>query len=350
MVPAATTTPSANGAPHHAATLGVASDDSAHDGRTTASAMPTAPSSGCTPDLPSLANDDAKAIRNFADFKQRHAAPTGKLQRGFGIDDGDNSKNNDDDEYDFDDDDTCIGIVYQVYEDLRRIRKWRNVTVVWSDILGRHYICGTAPAMFDSVFPERRRQTDGSNQNGDVNANDNDSETNGNRDESSVNDSAAGDIDYTQIVIPIGAFENVSPIQLQMFCTQVRRPAPRGPVGNADGNGGPTKTAAATQRKRIEAKEGEEDSRQARCITLAVVDDDSTAAYYRVFSSFDEIVHPQWKRMKKHHDDDGFTGGGGTGAGAPPTRGGTNENGAGTLQQQQEQEAYEDGLDDSDSD
>lgn len=35
-----------------------------------------------------------------------------------------------------------------------------------------------------------------------------------------------------------------------------------------------------------------------RCITLAIVDSDSTTAYYRIFNTFDEIVHPQWKTKK----------------------------------------------------
>jgi hypothetical protein len=35
-----------------------------------------------------------------------------------------------------------------------------------------------------------------------------------------------------------------------------------------------------------------------RCITVAIVDHDSTTAYYRVFERFDEIVHPQWKQKK----------------------------------------------------
>lgn len=347
MVPAATTTPSTNGAPHHVATPGGASDNTAHEGATTASAAPTAPSSGRRAgDIP-LTNDDAKAIRNFADFKRRYAIPADKHHRRLGNDDGNKSNMNYDDEYDFDDDDddTCIGIVYQVYEDLRRIRKWRNVTVAWSDVLGRHYICGTAPVMFDSVFPERRRQTDANNQNGDANVNE--SGANGNSNESNLNAVAAENKDYTQVVIPIGAFENVSPIQLQSFCTHVRRPARRGSWDDADSNGGAAEAATATQRKRMGDNDNDE-NRKVRCITLAVVDDDSTAAYYRVFSSFDEIVHPQWKRMKKHHDDDGFTGGAGARAG-PSSRGGTNETGAGTSQQQQH-EAYEDGLDDSDSD
>lgn len=34
-------------------------------------------------------------------------------------------------------------------------------------------------------------------------------------------------------------------------------------------------------------------------MTVAIVDDDSTTAYYRIFDRFDEIVHAQWKVKKK---------------------------------------------------
>jgi len=39
-----------------------------------------------------------------------------------------------------------------------------------------------------------------------------------------------------------------------------------------------------------------------RCITLAIVDDDSTTAYYRVFTQFAEITHPQWKSKKEKEE------------------------------------------------
>lgn len=35
-----------------------------------------------------------------------------------------------------------------------------------------------------------------------------------------------------------------------------------------------------------------------RCITVAIVDRDSTTAYYRVFNKFEEIVDLQWKQKK----------------------------------------------------
>lgn len=40
-----------------------------------------------------------------------------------------------------------------------------------------------------------------------------------------------------------------------------------------------------------------------RCATLALVDDDSTTAYYRVFVDWEEIVHPQWKESKSAAPD-----------------------------------------------
>lgn len=36
-----------------------------------------------------------------------------------------------------------------------------------------------------------------------------------------------------------------------------------------------------------------------RCVTLALVDDDSTTAYYRAFTTWNEIVHPQWKMKRE---------------------------------------------------
>lgn len=36
-----------------------------------------------------------------------------------------------------------------------------------------------------------------------------------------------------------------------------------------------------------------------RCVTVAIVDDDSTTAYYRIFNRFEEIVHAQWKVKRK---------------------------------------------------
>lgn len=41
-----------------------------------------------------------------------------------------------------------------------------------------------------------------------------------------------------------------------------------------------------------------------RCVTLALVDDDSTTAYYRAFTDWKEIVHPQWKMKKEKGEDD----------------------------------------------
>ena len=41
------------------------------------------------------------------------------------------------------------------------------------------------------------------------------------------------------------------------------------------------------------------DNNKHRCVTLALGDDDSTTAYYRAFTQFNEIVHPQWKTKKE---------------------------------------------------
>lgn len=41
-----------------------------------------------------------------------------------------------------------------------------------------------------------------------------------------------------------------------------------------------------------------------RCVTIAIVDDDSTTAYYRLFNNWDEIVHPAWKAKSKDNDND----------------------------------------------
>lgn len=71
--------------------------------------------------------------------------------------------------------------------------------------------------------------------------------------------------DRTQAIVPIPVFETLSPRILESIGSSIRHPD----------------TGAAL-----------------RCVTIAIVDTDSTTAYYRVFTDFDEIVHPQWKQKK----------------------------------------------------
>lgn len=134
-------------------------------------------------------------------------------------------------------DNYMTSILYQVHEDLQLIRKWTNMRVVKNE--NRVYLAGNAPAEFDSVFPGRE---------------------------------AEKDLDRTQIVVPIPAFQKLSPVNLQELCEECIHPE-------------------------LKVK--------LRCITVAIVDDDSTTAYYRVFDSFEEITHPQWKQKKKRKEDDG---------------------------------------------
>lgn len=133
-------------------------------------------------------------------------------------------------------DNHMTSILYQVYEDLQLIRKWTNMRVVKNK--NRVYLAGNAPAEFDSVFPGRE---------------------------------AEKDLDRTQIVVPIPAFQKLSPVNLQELCEGCIHP---------------------------------ELKIKLRCITVAIVDDDSTTAYYRVFDTFEEITHPQWKQKKKRKEDD----------------------------------------------
>lgn len=72
-------------------------------------------------------------------------------------------------------------------------------------------------------------------------------------------------MDRTQVIVPMSSWDEVRPTQLQRLCKTCVHP---------------------------------ETGKELRCITLAIVDDDSTTAYYRIFNKWDEIVHPQWK-MKK---------------------------------------------------
>jgi Sen15 protein len=71
--------------------------------------------------------------------------------------------------------------------------------------------------------------------------------------------------DRMQAVVPVPTEAHLTPRILAQMCTGMRHP---------DTNG------------------------ELRCITVAIVDRDSTTAYYRVFERFDEIIHPQWKQKK----------------------------------------------------
>lgn len=74
------------------------------------------------------------------------------------------------------------------------------------------------------------------------------------------------DLDRTQLVVPVPSSEMFSPRAMQLLCRECLHP---------------------------------ETKLELRCITLAIVDDDSTTAYYRIFDKWQEIVHPQWKMKKK---------------------------------------------------
>lgn len=82
----------------------------------------------------------------------------------------------------------------------------------------------------------------------------------------SVFPQAAEGTDRTQVVIPISKSDMLSPQMLNDLCGECRHP---------------------------------ETDEQLRCVTVAIVDDDSTTAYYRVFNKWEEIVHPQWKQKNK---------------------------------------------------
>ncbi|PXF49999.1 hypothetical protein BWQ96_00159 [Gracilariopsis chorda] len=129
-------------------------------------------------------------------------------------------------------------VLYQVFQDLRLIRKWTGLRV--SQRASRPYLAGSAAAAFDSVYKDK--------------------------------DMDKGE-DRTQVVVPVSAWEELSALDLQALCRECVHP---------------------------------ETGEQLRCMTLAIVDDDSTTAYYRIFSTWEEIVHPQWKMKKKHKTEGGI--------------------------------------------
>lgn len=91
----------------------------------------------------------------------------------------------------------------------------------------------------------------------------------------------AATVDRTQIVIPLPTSDYLSPRRLKTLCRQCVHP---------------------------------QTLQKLRCVTVAIVDCDSTTAYYRVFDDWDEIVHRQWKQKdaqsKTEHNTNGTTGAG----------------------------------------
>lgn len=136
--------------------------------------------------------------------------------------------------------------VFQVFEDLRHVRKWTQLRV--HTRCSTVYITGEAPALFDAVHVHRRqvgRDTEGN---------------------------ASSNI-ATQVVVPLTVDQNLSAKKLKSLCNVCVDP---------------------------------DSARKTRCITIAVVDDDSTTAYYRVFSDFHEITHEQWKVKRRRQDERTF--------------------------------------------
>lgn len=79
-------------------------------------------------------------------------------------------------------------------------------------------------------------------------------------------------VDRTQVILPISASASVSPSQLENICKECVHP---------------------------------ETGKQLRCVTIGIVDGDSTTAYYRIFAKWEELIDPQWKRMKKRKEEEG---------------------------------------------
>ena len=125
--------------------------------------------------------------------------------------------------------------VYQVYQDLRLVRGWTNLRVVFSTARHRPYVCGSAAVGFDTVFPGKENEQK----------------------------------DRTQAVVPIPNNESQTPTSLNGLVTDFPHP---------------------------------ETGKKLRCVTMAVVDGDSTTAYYRIFDDFDEVLHPQWKQKRDEKD------------------------------------------------
>lgn len=101
------------------------------------------------------------------------------------------------------------------------------------------YLAGSAAPAFDSVYPGRSKEQ-------------------------------AAEEDRTQVVIPLSTAEALSARKLDAMCAECVHP---------------------------------ETGLRLRCVTVAIVDDDSTTAYYRIFNQFEEIVHAQWKVKQKEKGD-----------------------------------------------
>lgn len=147
------------------------------------------------------------------------------------------------------DDDENGQIVYQVYSDLRLIRKWSALRVDLIDfaVAGaegvgvegggsgkRGVIRGIAPAATDAVYAGARARS----------------------------------------VVPVGVSEQLKVGQLHDLCER---------AGIASGE---------------------------RCVTMAIVDDDSTTAYYRMFTRWEEITSTHWKQKKERAGEEDADGDG----------------------------------------
>ncbi|CAN8074790.1 unnamed protein product [Agarophyton chilense] len=132
-------------------------------------------------------------------------------------------------------------LLYQVYQDLLRIRKWTNLRVCHG--APRVYLAGTSALAFDSVFGG-----------------------------SGGSEAQLGD--RTQAVIPLSAWETLSPDEMHALCDDCVHP---------------------------------ESGEKLRCVTLAIVDDDSTTAYYRMVNTWEEIVDARWKSTKVKTEEGGGT-------------------------------------------
>lgn len=167
-------------------------------------------------------------------------------------------------------DDLNTAVVYQTYQDLQLVRKWKHLKVMKRR--NTIYLTGTAPPAFDSVFPHRQNTTmEKNNKNSrDIEQdNSNSAEQDTNKDEKTSHDDNgdSDDDDATQAVVSIASSAVLTPETLRNICNDC---------------GVHPRTGA-----------------KLRCVTLAIVDDDSTTAYYRIFDQFSEITHPQWKRKKR---------------------------------------------------
>lgn len=133
--------------------------------------------------------------------------------------------------------------VFQTLEDLQHVRRWTHLRV--HSRYSVVYLTGEAPPLFDAVYVHRHQANGHS----------------GEKDHAT---------NPTQVVVPLTVDQKLSAKKLKSLCDICVNP---------------------------------DTGRKTRCITVAIVDDDTTTAYYRVFSDFSEIVHDQWKVKKRRHDE-----------------------------------------------